>query len=286
MAKRRGNGTNGKQPRVIQLSYENPLLGQPALNDAVIQAMGEQELFELASFGKVTSGQWTGCSFGSLPMSEMRRLLKALLGGHGIDVHLIHRPAPSSGAKSRLYLKDRRLVGLAADPEETTKVENRGSPNAKHPTPTTRSHRRTSLRRGELPTDPRPAQHRFAPGERAVYARLLWLVALSLFLEEPTEPMTLASGPACLRVTMVPLSFLYTTEAIPLGMKIRSLLDIWHDELGKVLSICSTPLGPPESWRRNEVNGFSFYADPVEIVCFKPGAWMELLLQRQIARPS
>jgi hypothetical protein len=200
MTNGRGINTSGKNPPVIFLSYENPLRGFPALNDAVIHAMGEQELFELASFGKVASGQWAGCSFGSLPMPEMRRLLKSLLRGHGIDVQLIHRPAPSSVTKSRLYLKDRRLVSLGTDSGEDPGVEDRGPPNA----PTARSQQRTPLRAGELPTDPRPTLHRFAPGERAVYARLLWLAALSLFLEEPTEQMTVASGPACIRVTLPP----------------------------------------------------------------------------------
>jgi len=287
MAKRRGISASGKNPQVIYLTYENPLRGFPALNDAVIHAMGEQELFELVSFGQVTSGRCAGSFFGSLPMPEMRTLLEALLRGQGIDIHLIHRPPVSLDPTShRLYLKGGRLISVPRKSRDIASAGFRGPIGLQYVD--TAAHPRQSCppQIGKPPADLRPTQPRFAPGERPVYARLLWLAALSQFLQRSAQPVEISTGLSSIGVTMGPLNLMYTAEVRPWGTKIQSLLDIWHEGFGKVLSICSAPLGPPESWRRSEVGMFSFYADPVEIVCFKPGAWMELLLQRQIAPPS
>ena len=97
---------------------ENPLLARFELHRHGERVLGERSWFLFSTYGRMMSGPHSGQYVSGLPDIEVRALIDALVTGHGVDIHLMHRHKSGNYESSRLHIVSGALVMTFPDREE------------------------------------------------------------------------------------------------------------------------------------------------------------------------
>lgn len=94
------------------------LLRSLALHRRALRLLGERNWHLLCSYGKFMEGPYSGLYVSGVPTKVVRRLLRELLHGKTVPVHLMHKHVSGNYESSDLRLVDGRFVMVFPDREE------------------------------------------------------------------------------------------------------------------------------------------------------------------------